>query len=249
MKRIGCIVLTVILMGLMLLTVSANRTLPLLVDQADLLTTREERLLQAYLEQLSEEMSCEIAVLTVTSLGGKSAQAYADDFYDDNGYGYGPGDDGLLLLVAIQERSWAITTYGTAHRALGNRDLDRIEDAMLSDLSAGSYYDAFVAFADAAREGVLGEAFDWKETLVIAVIVGFVLALITVTVMKGNLKSVRPKNEAAAYVIPKSLDLHISHDRFLYRNVRRVRIDSSSSGGGTHRSSSGRSHGGRSGRF
>ena len=247
MKRIGCIVLTVILMGLMLLTVSANRTLPLLVDQADLLTTREERLLQAYLEQLSEEMSCEIAVLTVTSLGGKSAQAYADDFYDDNGYGYGPGDDGLLLLVAIQERSWAITTYGTAHRALGNRDLDRIEDAMLSDLSAGKH--GIPEPSADAREGVLGEAFDWKETLVIAVIVGFVLALITVTVMKGNLKSVRPKNEAAAYVIPNSLDLHISHDRFLYRNVRRVRIDSSSSGGGTHRSSSGRSHGGRSGRL
>jgi len=249
MKRIGCIILTVILAGFLLLTVSANRTLPLVVDEANLLTDREEQLLGSYLEQLTEEMSCEIAVLTVTSLGGKSAQAYADDFYDENGYGSGVGDDGLLLLVALTERSWAITTYGSARRALGDRDLDRIEDAMLGDLSENHFYEAFLAFADAAREGILGPAFDWKQTLVIAVIVGFVLALITVTAMKGKLKTVRRRNEAGDYVIPNSMDLRIANDRFLYRNVRRVRIDSSSSGGGTHRSSSGRSHGGRSGRF
>ena len=28
---------------------------------------------------------------------GKTAQAYADDYYDYNGYGYGENDDGILL--------------------------------------------------------------------------------------------------------------------------------------------------------
>ena len=42
--------------------------------------------------------------------GGKTAEAYADDYYDYNGYGYGENDDGLLLLVSMGEREWAITT-------------------------------------------------------------------------------------------------------------------------------------------
>ena len=37
-----------------------------------------------------------LAVVTVNSLEGKTAEAYADDYYDYNGYGYGENDDGLF---------------------------------------------------------------------------------------------------------------------------------------------------------
>ena len=249
MKRMVYVCLTVVLTVFLLLPVSANRTLPLVVDEADLLNEREEHQLLSKLEALSDELSCEIAAVTVHSLGGKSAQAYADDFYDENGYGYGVDDDGVLLLLAVEERMWAITTYGRGHRALGDRDLEEIEDAMLYELSGDRYYEAFVAFADATAERVRNSSFDWKASLGISAVIGFVLALITVSVMKGKLKSVHSRKEAGEYVIPNSMQLRVSHDRFLYRNVTRIRIENNSSGGGSHRSSSGRTHGGRSGRF
>lgn len=68
-----------------LLTASAEeipteRQLPRLVDNAGLLSDSEQDALLAKLDSLSESLKCDIAVVTVNSLGGKSAQAYADDF-------------------------------------------------------------------------------------------------------------------------------------------------------------------------
>ncbi len=128
-------------------TVSAERTLPLVVDDADILTENEESRLLSHLEAVSEELSCEIAVVTISSLNGKYVQDYADDYYDNNGYGYGTGDDGVLLLLAMDEREWAITTYGIPMYALSDRALYYMEEQMLPYLSGGNYYEGFVTFA------------------------------------------------------------------------------------------------------
>ncbi len=54
-----------------------------------------------------------------------------------------------------------------------------------------------------------------------AVIAGVVVGSISVTVMKSKLKSVRPQNEATSYVVPGSMQVTVSYDAFLYRNVTR----------------------------
>ena len=85
---------------------------PLLVDDAGLLTEEEADALLDKLEEISERQECEVAVVTVDSLEGKTSQDYADDFYDYNGYGYGIDDVGILLLISMEDRDYAITTYG-----------------------------------------------------------------------------------------------------------------------------------------
>ena len=90
--------------------------------------------------------------------------------------------------------------------------------------------------------------------IVIALVVGVVVALIYTGVLKAQLKSVRKNDSAANYMRPGSLSLAVSNDMFLYRNVSRTarpKDNGGSSGGGssTRISSSGRSHGGRSGGF
>ena len=102
-------------MQLMAETVPEERQLPRLVDNAGLLNGFEAEQVLEYLDQVSEKQKMDIAVVTVPSLGGKDVQAYADDFYDDNGYGMGEDDDGILLLISMSEREWAMTTYA-AHR-------------------------------------------------------------------------------------------------------------------------------------
>lgn len=64
-----------------------TRQLPRLVDRADLLSELEEEELEARLDEISERQQADVVVVTVNSLDGKSAQDYADDFYDYNGYG------------------------------------------------------------------------------------------------------------------------------------------------------------------
>ncbi|MBQ3140672.1 MAG: TPM domain-containing protein [Clostridia bacterium] len=249
-------------------TIPAERQLPRLVDDADLLTDSEETALLSLLDDISTRQQCDVAVVTVDSLDGKSAQAYADDFYDYNGYGMGPGDDGLLLLVAMNDREWHITTYGLAITVFSDSRRERMADAFLGDLSAGYYYDAFTTFADDCDYYLTAyyedpydtpiydeyeDDIDHLCTLLVSLVIGLVIGLISTGVMKSKLKSVRPQKTAANHVRHGSIKITDSREIFLYRNVsRRARpqnTSSSSGGSSVHRSSSGRSHGGGGGRF
>ena len=264
--------------------IPAERQLPLLVDDADILTDTEEAMLLNRLERLSESLRCDIAVITVATLGEyDDAQALADDWYDYNGYGYGSNDDGALFLIAMTERQWAISTYGTPHYAITDPALDEIEGTVVPLLSDGSYYQAFSAFADACDSYIRyyrdsGTEYEegsnpWADNswvapilnagkttpnyflrAVVSIAIGAIIAFIVVGRMKSKLKSVGFQSGAKAYIVPGSLAVKQSSDVFLYKNVSRVRRETESSssgshGGGTHTSSSGRSHGGRSGGF
>ena len=61
-----------------------------------------------------ERQSCDVIVVTVASLDGKTAESYADDYFDFNGYGLGQDRDGILLLLSMEDRDWAISTHGFA---------------------------------------------------------------------------------------------------------------------------------------
>lgn len=251
-------------------TIPAQRQRPLLVDEASVLSFSEaEAVLQA-LEEVTETYACDVAVVTVNSLGKKSATAYADDFYDFNGYGSGIGDDGILLLISLEARDWAITTHGAAEDIFTLRRLNSMEKRFRPYLSDGDFCGAFLCFADlcgdilasaAAGEsggsvvpreenaGAFRENFEFSWMLG-AVAVGFVIAIIAVSAMKSKLKSVRRQPAASSYIRAGSFQVTQSQDIFLYRNVTRTARpkDTGSSSGG-HISSSGRSHGGSSGKF
>lgn len=90
------------------------------------------------------------------------------------------------------------------------------------------------------------------EIAVFSLIAGIIISLIVVSCLKSQLKSVRMQAAASSYMRSGSMKLTKSTDRFLYRNITKVRRNTnngSSGGSGRHISSSGRSHSGRSGRF
>ena len=68
-------------------------------DYADILSDDEEQALLDKVNALSEELEFDIVILTTNSLDGKTAEQYADDFYDQNGFGYGDEKDGALMLL------------------------------------------------------------------------------------------------------------------------------------------------------
>ncbi len=230
-------------------SIPEERQLPLLVDDASLLTASEKAELLELLTDLSEKTECDIAVVTAESLGGKSPMAFADDFFDYNGYGYGENDNGIMLVLALESRDYWITTHGKAYDNISSSEIEDIEDAVVPYLSSGDYYTAFAEFANESSKLVNGHIFGLVD-IVIALAVGVLIAFISVSVMKGKLKSVRAQSGASVYMKAGSLNLTRSHDIFLYHTVTRVpRPKESSGGGGGHTSSSGRSHGGGGGKF
>ncbi len=264
----------------------------LIVDEADLLSDAEEELLLEKYEQISYDYACEIALLTVNSTDGKDITAFADDYYDYNGYGYGDNYDGMLLVVDMGNREYAITTYGTAITYFTEYNLSVLEDEFIPYLSDGAYVSAFSAFADKSLSIMAsfgsatvypgdaaapddfnyvynddeyyydddyseGHTFFSSDVLFASIIMGVIFSLIYTAYHKNQLKTVASKASAQDYVVPGSLQLTHQRDVFMHKNVsRRAKPKntnssgrSGSSGSSTHRSSSGRSHGGSRGSF
>ena len=269
MKRVLALFLLILLLAL---PVSASA--PLLVDDAQLLSDTEAAAVLEILTATTEELGMDVVVVTVDSLDGMSAMAYADDYYDYHDY----SPDGVLLLVAMGEREWHITTSGAALSLVTNAEAEQIGDALVPYLSEGNYEMAFITFAEQVHylatvevnedetEHEHGHDYNYydydydvrvgkdPQGFLICLLIGIVIGLIAVLIMKGQLKSVRSQNAAGNYVVPGSFGLTESHDLFLYRNLNRRPIsqDNGSSGhgsGGIHVGSSGRSHGGAGGRF
>ena len=102
-KILSCIMLSILVISLMAINVSAE-TKPLrLVDEADLLSESEETKILSRLDELSENYKYDIVILTQKSIGKKSERAFADDYYDNNGYYLGddtgnPQTGGSLIV-------------------------------------------------------------------------------------------------------------------------------------------------------
>lgn len=237
-----------------------------LVDFADILTKSEESRLLAILDEISERQLLDVVVVTTNTLDGKSPMAYADDFYDENGYGFGVPKDGVLLLVSMEDGDWWISTAGNGITAFTDAGITYISEQFLPALSKGDYEEAFTRFAYLCDEFITqartGEAYDSGTLpkapfsigyyLSRALLIGLFIALIITIAMRYSMKSVRFQPTASAYVKSGSMNVTEARDLFLYSHVdRRVRQKESSSGGGskTHTSSSGRSHGGGGGQF
>ena len=222
-------------------------------DFEGLLTSVELEVLTEKLERISEEYQCDVVVVTAPYTEGRTATQFADDFYDYNRYGYNESRDGILLFVSLEERIWATSTCGKAIEIFSDSDLYMIEDEFVPLLSEDDFYGAFTTFADLCEDEISSHGKIQFSILYLfpAAIIGVIIAFISVLVMKGQLKSVRYEPAARNYLRNGSLVISERADTFLYSTVskRAKPKDTGSSGGGSHTSSSGSSHGGHSGSF
>lgn len=230
---------------------------PRLIDDADILTAEEEITLTAMLDRISDEVKCDVVIVTVDDMGVKTPQAFADDYMDYNGYGYNDGEDCVLLAVGMFEGAYHFSTRGFAMDAFNSDAVENMENCIEKHLSDSAYYDAFVEFAEISEDYLAGARngnyykapFSLLGSIIIAVVIGFIIALISVSVMKASLKSVRSKYTASGYEKKGSMKITKQRDIYLYRTITRTPRPQNNGSGGEHRSSSGRSHGGGGGRF
>ena len=226
-------------------------------DDAGLLSYDDIAALESLAEEVSSSTGMELLILTVESLGGQSPSAYADDYYDSNAY----SDDGMLFMLALQERDWYISTSGKAIALFSDRDIDMLLDAALPYFSAGHYFEGFLevlnevnslAHIETAR-GKMGatdlsnrkQTTHSTQTLLISVLIGGAVSGIVILIMRSTMNTKRSQRSATDYLTPGSYHLRTRQDIFLYSNVTKTpRQQSSSSGGTAHTSASGRSHGG-----
>ena len=235
-------------------------------DAANILSDSEKAALLEKLDEISLRQKVDVTVVTIKDLQNyDSAQECADDIYDYCKYGYGQNKDGIMLLISMENRDWAVSTRGYGITAFTDAGIDYIVKQMKSDLSDGNYAAAFTTYADKCDEFITrarsGEPYDKGNLpreplsiiwLPISIAVGVDLAFVIVGSMKRKLKTVHSQAAANSYVRAGSLAVTESSDMFLYNTVTRTekaKSSDSDSGSSTHTSSSGATHGGSSGKF
>ncbi|MDD2981050.1 MAG: TPM domain-containing protein [Hespellia sp.] len=234
------------------------------VDEADLLTDEEERQLDDEISQIVTARSFDIVILTVPGLEGKSTESYADDYYDENGYGMGEDKDGVLFLVSMEDHDYYTSTCGYGLDAFTDYGIEEIGDHVASYLSDEEYFDGFEKFVsmteeylDAAEAGtpydVDNKYEDPKNYFLrelIALVVSLGIGFVCVMVMKSQMNTARPQTQAASYEKDGSYELTRQRDTFMYMNVtREKKAEKSSGGSSSHTSSGGATHGGGGGKF
>ena len=252
--------------------IPSERQQPRFVDNANLVSASDEAALLAKLDEISEARQIDVVIVTENAIGDMTSTQYADNFYDYNGYGFQLTRDGILLLISMENRDWAISTHGLGIDIFTDAGQEYMTDRFVSYLSDGDYYGGFDCFADLCDQFIAqyqetGVAYDvgnlpkapfaWGFSIFISLAVGLLAGLITALVFKSELTSVRIQPSAVGYAKPDSLHLTERNDMFLYHVVNRTArpkdTDSGHSGGGggssTHHSSSGSTHGGSHGHF
>lgn len=262
MKNLTSLLIAVFVVLSLSVTAFAAGGSPKIVDQANILTDSEEAALEAMAQNLVRRYDMDVVILTAETLNGKNITAYADDYFDYNGYGIGQDYSGVLLMLAMDEREWAISTCGNGIAALTDYGQDQIMDEVLEYFSDGEYYRGFTlylelldtyfeAYANGAPIDKPVSPYRITVLILVAMIFGLATGYIVISVMKSSMRTAQPQRSARSYVRENSYYLHRQSDVYLYSNTTRVRKSEGSSGGGSssHRSSSGRSHGGSRGRF
>lgn len=231
------------------------------VDDAGALTAEQVQSLSSQLTEVSNETGIDVVAVTITGLESGTMMEYADDYYDYNGY----SEDGILLLIATQDRKWWISTKGYGITAFTDWGIQYIGDEIKPELKKGDWYGAFVKYGNLCKDFVAearkGKPYDTNHKIesmtdklfrgAVSLGIGMLISLIVVLSIRSKYKPVRLKAEANDYLVQGSLKLKESYDHFLYTHVSRTERSDNDSGGGssTHTSSSGSSHGGGGGSF
>lgn len=253
------------------LYIPAERQLDLVVDAAGALTTDELTALNEKASSVSEQYSCDVAVVFVTDTGGKDIESFAFNVFDMGGYGYGENDDGVMLVVDTVARNFQCITHSFGAYAFTDAGQEYIDDYYIPYLKDNDWAGAADAFISAAaellakaREGTPVDVYNMPKEpmslmwIVIDLIIGFVLSLIPISILKKQLKTVNVQRSAQSYVSEGSFYLSRSNDRFIHRSVSKTPRpkpndnNHGGGGGGTSfhtSSSSGRSFGSHGGSF
>lgn len=278
MKR-KCILVFLCLGLLLTITVpgSAEADKPYVIDDAGLLLREEETSLEEKIQTLRQEYAMDVVIVTVESLDGATPQDYADDYFDENGYGYGDNRSGVLLLLAMRNRDWYISTSGDAIYALTDYGIQQSMELALTFFSHDGYYlgfdtwlDTLTTYFDSYQKGAPMDGYadfsgDYyhgdqenvvhyerkrSPSMVLSIVVGLAAASLSVLGMRAAMNTRRQQHGAEEYV--DNYHLRTQRDFYLYSNISKTpRPTQSSSGGGSsiHHSSGGGSHGGGGGKF
>ena len=226
-------------------------------DYADVLTDAEEDALRQMIAEKQDEIGCDIVLVTISDpdyAGDNAMMNYADDFYDDNMFGYDePWGDGALYLDNFlgigNSYSWFSTCGRVENRYSSSMIYDLIDDICynVNRDPFGSYQLYINSLANTmSSNSSLDVEIPTFAIWGVAALITLIYILVCINRNVG-----RKTTYANTYVAGGHAQFPDQRDVFISKHTTSRKIQTNSGGGGgggQHISSGGFSHGGGGGR-
>jgi uncharacterized protein len=133
----------------------ANR---LVSDYGEVLSSSEEQKLESKLRSYNDTTGTQIAIVTITSLKGDDLFDFSQRLADSWGIGGSENNNGILLLISVQDRKIRIHTgYGTEGAITDAISKRIIENEIKPAFRANDYYGGFDNATSAMISALAGE--------------------------------------------------------------------------------------------
>ena len=265
-KKITAVFTAILLIALSVVPGFAQEEkFPYVVDEAYLLTDEEATELESNAEILAGEYGLGVYIITVDDITDYVDEpdmvSAAETLYLAFELGENDDQSGILLLLSMAERDYAIFAFGYGNTAFTDYGKSYLSGKFLDDFGEDNWYDGFVDYQRTCGEMVAsaqnGEPVDADNVpaspnariygIVACIILGVLIAFIVRGVLKGQLKSVAMGTGAEEFVTGEGLTLTARND--IYTHTTKTRVydppEDNSSGGTTIRDSGGSGSGGK----
>ena len=246
---------------------------PRVFDQAGLFSETEIIQLEEKIAQCRKSTKMDVVIVSAYADGERSAEEYADDYYDYGGFGAGKKASGVLLLYYMDGPGQPggecyISTAGTMINMLTDERIESILDDVYGDLGNRDFAGATEHFLEDVKayvkEGVESGQYTYDrdtgeivryhsirlyEVAIAVVIAGILAGSVCLDIKKRyamKQSSREVSNSLQAYRADCAFHFSVAGDKMVNKYVRSVPIPRNTSSGSGGRGHSGSSSAGRS---
>ena len=246
---------------------------PRVFDQAGLFSETEIIQLEEKIAQCRKSTKMDVVIVSAYADGERSAEEYADDYYDYGGFGVGKKASGVLLLYYMDGPGQPggecyISTTGTMINMLTDERIESILDDVYGDLGNRDFAGATEHFLEDVKayvkEGVESGQYTYDrdtgeivryhsirlyEVAIAMVIAGILAGSVCLDIKKRyamKQSSREISNSLQAYRADCAFCFSVAGDKMVNKYVRSVPIPRNTSSGSGGRGHSGSSSAGRS---
>ena len=248
MKKTTVFLLALSLVLMLALPVSAHNELGYVTDSVGILTQEEYEELELQAIDLADRHDFGVYVIVLDDFQNYVAttdiREAARSIYNEYGLGRGADRDGILLLLSLEGRDYALRAMGYGSTAFTDYGKQYLSEEFLDDFADDRWADGFADYLRVSDEMLAaaenGNPVDEGNVpggrmygIIACILLGFGVAFIVRGSLKGQLKSVAMGTGAAAFQADGGLVLTQEYDRYTHTTQDRVYSPEKTESGGT----------------
>ena len=240
MKRIISVLIVLYLLAFLAVGVSAAQETRFF-DEANCLSPAERQQLEALSEEITAEFPINIYVVTVDdfrSISYSNIDDAARQYYDSNNLGYGSNRDGLLLMLSMDDRDYALIAQGKyAIDCFTDYGRIKLSEKFVDDFRHDDWYGGFEDYLKVSKD-YLKEARDNRPVdnypadpkkvnsvgAAISLLLGYPVSALVCGGMKAKMRSVKPAAAANQYLNVGSVNFSDRSEVFTHTTQVRTPI-------------------------